>query len=357
MTLLDVGAAPSVSRHPTRLGAWAIAIAAGGAVVAIATATAFGPVGVGPVDAVRVLIDRIPGVALEHGVSPTRAAIVVDVRLPRVLLAALVGAVLATAGGAYQATFRNTLADPYLLGVSAGAGLGVTLALTRTGLDLGALGPGVTLAAFVGALIAVALAFSLGTTAGGRSGVSLILAGVAVSALCSALQTFLLQRDDESIRDVYAWLLGRFNTAGWSEVRSLAPVAIVTLAVLVGAARRLDLLSLGDDEAQSLGLDPRRLRLVVVIAATLATAAAIAVSGLIGFVGIVVPHTIRLIVGGSYRRILPLAVFAGAAFLCLADLGARTLLAPAEIPIGVITAAIGAPFFLLLMRASRLRGI
>jgi iron complex transport system permease protein len=326
-------------------------------VLAIVIATSFGAVGLGPFDSLAVLIDRIPGVAIDPGVSATRSAIVVDVRLPRVLLSALVGAVLATAGGAYQATFRNTLADPYLLGVSAGAGFGVTLALAESGLGLGAVGPGITIAAFVGALIAVGLAFTLGTSAGGRSGVSLILAGVAVSALCSALQTMLLQRDDEAIRDVYAWLLGRFNTAGWDEVRNLAPIAIVTLAVLVGAARRLDLLALGDEEAQSLGLDPRRLRLVVVIAATLATAAAIAVSGLIGFVGIVVPHTIRLIVGASYRRILPLAVFGGAAFLCLADLGARTLLAPAEIPIGVITAVIGAPFFLLLMRTSRVRGM
>lgn len=343
-------------QHPTRLRPATLVLAAAVAVVAIVIATAFGAVGAGPGDALVVLIDRMPGVAIDHHVPATRAAIIVDVRLPRVMLAAIVGAVLATAGAAYQATFRNSLADPYLLGVASGAGLGVTVIITGTASTLGAIGPMITAGAFVGALGAVGLAYLLGTNAAGRSGVSLILAGVAVSALCAALQTFLLQRDDEAIRDVYAWLLGRFNTAGWAEVRNVAPLAAVSIVVLLGAARRLDLLALGDDEARSLGLDPRRLRLLVVVAATLATAAAIAVSGLIGFVGIVVPHAIRLLVGGSYRRILPLAVFAGAAFLCLADLGARTLLAPAEIPIGVLTAVVGAPLFLLLMRTSSVAG-
>lgn len=317
-------------------------------------ATAFGAVGISPTDAAAVLVDKLPGIDVSRDVSPTIAAIITEVRLPRVLLAALVGAVLASAGGAYQATFHNALADPYLLGVASGAGLGVTIALTDTGSVLGTTGPVVTAAAFVGALIAVGLAYSLGTAAGGRSGASLILAGVAVAALFAALQTLLLQRDDEAIRDVYAWLLGRFNTAGWDEVALLAPIAAVTLAVLIGAARHLDLLALGDDEAQSLGVRPARLRLIVVVAATLATAAAVSVSGLIAFVGIVVPHAIRLRAGPSYRRILPLSVFGGAAFLCLADLGARTLLAPAEIPIGVLTAIVGAPFFLLLLRTSRI---
>lgn len=344
------------SGHPTRLGVAPLIAGALCAAVAIVVACSFGAAGVGPADALRVLLDRIPGIDVGHDASPTVAAIVVDVRLPRVLLAAIVGAVLATAGGAYQATFRNPLADPYLLGVAAGAGLGVTLALTDDKTGLGSLGFDVTGFAFVGAILAVGLVYLLGTSAGGRSGASLILAGVVVSALFSALQALLLQRDDEAVRDVYAWLLGRFNTAGWSEVRNLAPVALATIAVLVGCSRRLDLLALGDDEAKSLGVDPGRLRLVVIVIATLATAAAVAVSGLIGFVGIVVPHAIRLRVGSSYRRVLPLAALGGAAFLCLADLGARTLLAPAEVPIGVLTAVAGAPFFLLLLRTSRVPG-
>jgi iron complex transport system permease protein len=178
---------------------------------------------------------------------------------------------------------------------------------------------------------------------------------VAVASLCGAFQTLLLQRDDEAVRDVYSWLLGRFNVAGWHDARLLAPFALVALVVLLASARRLDLLALGDDEARALGVDVDRLRIVVVTAATLATAAAVAVSGLIGFVGIIVPHAIRLRAGLSYRRILPLAALLGAPFLCLADLCARTALAPAEIPIGVVTAAVGAPFFLILLRTSRLR--
>jgi iron complex transport system permease protein len=331
--------------HPTRLPPLAITAGAAVTLAAVVIATAFGAVGISPGQAVAVLVDALPGIELQHDASPTVAAIITEVRLPRVLLAAAVGAVLATAGGAYQATFHNPLADPYLLGVASGAGLGVTFAISDTGSSLGATGPVIT--------GPVALAYSLGRAAGGRSGASLILAGVAVAALFAALQTLLLQRDDEAIRDVYAWLLGRFNTASWDELALLAPFAAVTLSVLVGSSRRLDVLALGDDEAQSLGVHPARLRLLVVVTATLATAAAVAVSGLIAFVGIVVPHAIRLRTGPSYRRILPLCVFGGATFLCLADLGARTLLAPAEIPIGVLTAIVGAPFFLLLLRTSR----
>jgi iron complex transport system permease protein len=339
--------------HPTRLGRRPIVIAAVGTVGAMVVATSFGAVGVSPLDVLAVLAGTIPGVDAGDDVAPTIAAIITEVRLPRVLLASLVGAVLACAGGAYQATFHNALADPYLLGIASGAGLGVTVALTDSGSALGTTGPVVTTAAFAGALVAVALAYALGTAPGERSGSSLILAGVAVAAMFAAMQTLLLQRDDEAIRDVYAWLLGRFNTAGWNDVALLAPIALITLTVIVGAARHLDLLALGDDEAQSLGVRPARLRLIVVVVATLATAAAVSVSGLIGFVGIVVPHAIRLMVGSSYRRILPLSVFGGAAFLCLADLGSRTLLSPAEIPIGVLTAIVGAPFFLLLLRARK----
>lgn len=332
---------------------WWLAVPAVVAVGAAVLSVAVGPIGVSPTDAFLVVVDRLPMVSVDHGVAPTTAAIISEVRLPRVLLAGMVGSVLATAGGAYQATFRNPLADPFLLGAAAGAGLGVTVALSGAGAQLGDSGAAVTLAAFVGAMIAVAMAYRLGASAGERSGASLILAGVAVAALLSAVQNLLLQQDDEAIRDVYSWLLGRFNVAGWDEVGLLLPTAVVTLAALVASGRRLDLLALGDDEAHALGVDAGRLRLVVVSAATLATAAAVAVSGLIGFVGIVVPHAIRLRVGPSYRRILPLSLILGAPFLCLADLLARTLLSPAEIPIGVITAIAGAPFFLYLLHRTR----
>jgi iron complex transport system permease protein len=349
-----VAAVPRRRAHPARLPWPWLAAALALTLVALAVAVTFGPAGVAPGAVARTLLDALPFVHVDDGLDGPLGAVVTQVRLPRVLLAALVGCVLASAGGAYQATFGNPLGDPYLLGVAAGAGLGVTLSLTGTGRALGTPGVLTTLAAFGGALVAAALAYALGRDAdGGRTTAALILAGVAVAALCSALQAFLLQRDDEAVRDVYSWLLGRFNVAGWSQVRLLAPIALVSVGVIVACARRLDVLGLGDDEAAALGVDPARVRRTVIVAATLGTAAAVAVSGLIGFVGIIVPHTVRLVAGSSYRRVLPLAAIGGAGFLALADLVARSVLAPAELPIGVVTAIVGAPCFLVVLRTRR----
>jgi iron complex transport system permease protein len=176
---------------------------------------------------------------------------------------------------------------------------------------------------------------------------------VAVSAFFAAGQTYLLQQHVETLREVYSWLLGRLSTAGWHDVRLLLPYAAITTVVILLLRRELDVLSVGDDEAASLGLHPQRSRYLLVIAASLATAAAVAVSGLIGFVGVIVPHTVRLLAGPSYRAILPLSMLFGAAFLTLADVAARTLSSPAELPIGVVTALIGAPFFVVVLRTSR----
>jgi iron complex transport system permease protein len=320
------------------------------ALVAVAVAASFGPLAL-PVPAVlRELADRLPLVEVDSGLSALERGVLVDVRLPRVLLAFTVGAVLATSGASYQGVFRNPLADPYLLGVAAGAGLGATIALTGA-TSLGRPGALAPVLAFVGALVAVALAYVLGASVDReRTNASLILAGVAIAALLTAVQTFLLQRDDEAVRDVYSWLLGRFNTTGWNDLRTVAPYAAVSLLLLIPLGRRLDVLAVGDDEAQALGAHPRRTRLLVVAGASLGTAAAVAVSGLIGFVGIIVPHAIRITAGTSYRRILPLAALVGGAFLCLTDLAARTVLAPAEIPISVVTACVGAPSFLVILR-------
>ncbi|HWO62894.1 MAG TPA: iron ABC transporter permease, partial [Umezawaea sp.] len=206
----------------------------------------------------------------------------------------------------------------------------------------------------VGAIAAVALTYALaaGGAGGDRSPATLILAGVAVSAFLSAGQTFLMQRDADAIREIYSWLLGRLGTAGWRDVLLVLPYAVVTAAVVLVHRRDLDVLSVGDEEAAGLGLDPQRTRYVLAAAASLGTAAAVSVSGLIGFVGIIVPHTVRLLAGASYRTILPVSMLMGGAFLVLADLVARTAAAPAEIPIGVVTAFLGAPFFVLVLRTS-----
>ena len=284
-----------------------------------------------------------------EGVSEQASTILANLRLPRVLVGGLVGASLAASGAAYQAVFRNPLADPYLLGSAAGAGLGATIVVAYG--PSGSVELTVPLAAFVGALVGVGLAYGLGRSSlGGRAATSLVLAGVAVASFLTAVQTFLQQQRSETLRQVYTWILGRLGTTGWDDVRLALPSVLLAVATLWAVRRLLDVIEVGDVEAESLGLHVGRLRLVVVAAASLATAAAVAVGGLIGFVGIIVPHTVRLMVGGSYRSVLPLSVLFGASFLILVDLIARTVVSPAEIPIGVITAVVGAPFFVAVLR-------
>jgi iron complex transport system permease protein len=287
---------------------------------------------------------------------------VVDLRLPRVVLGLLVGAMLSLAGGCYQGVFRNALADPYILGVAAGAGLGATAAVVigvASGIKDGASTSDLLPAlAFGGALFAVAITYGLGAAGRGiRTPVALVLAGVAVANFLVAIQTYLLQRNTNTIREVYSWILGTVATDGWGKVLLLLPYAILTAVVVLVHRRELDVLGVGDDEASSLGLHPQRSRLILIVAASLGTAAAVAVSGLIGFVGIIVPHTIRLMAGTSYRAILPLSLLFGAAFLALCDLAARTVMAPSELPIGVVTAFIGAPFFVVVLRTARRVGL
>ena len=299
------------------------------------------------------LLDRLPFVSVDSGMSDADWNVIWQVRMPRVVLAGIVGAMLSLAGASYQGVFRNPLVDPYLLGAAAGAGLGATIVFTvaRSATANWPVDPAPTVA-FAAALLTVMVTYVVGAAFGGtRSGVTLVLAGVAVTSLVTAVQTFLLQRHSEVVREVYSWILGTLSTARWSDVRMVLPYVAVATVVLLLHHRHLDLLRVGDDEAASLGAPVARVRLVVVIAATLGTAAVVAVSGLIGFVGIVVPHLIRMVSGASYQRVLPLSVLLGAAFLILADIPGRVLTDPAETPIGVVTAFLGAPFFLVVLRA------
>jgi iron complex transport system permease protein len=299
------------------------------------------------------ILDHLPLVHLHSGLTDTEATIVWEFRMPRVVLGLLVGAMLSIAGGSYQGAFRNPLADPYLLGVGAGAGLGATIAIVANVSRGGSFGP-LQLAAFAGALAAAGVTYVLGTSTGqGRSPAALILAGVAVTSFFTAFQTYLQQKNADTIREVYSWILGRLSTASWRDVGVMLPYMLVTCAVLLSYRRVLDVMAVGDEEAGSLGISVGRARLVVILAATLGTAVAVSVSGLIVFVGIIVPHTVRLLVGRSYRVILPFSLLFGAGFLTLSDLLARTLLQPAEVPIGVITAFFGAPFFLTVLRTNR----
>ncbi|MFG1944819.1 FecCD family ABC transporter permease [Nonomuraea sp. NPDC048826] len=309
-----------------------------------------GAADISPRQVVLQVADWLPFVSVDAGLSPVEQGLLYELRLPRVLLAAVVGGLLAMAGAGYQGVFRNPLADPYLLGAAAGAGLMTTVAVVLL--------PGSALttpvAAFAGAVGGVFLAYALGSAAGRTGGgtATLVLAGVAVTSFLTAIQTFVQQLGVEELRRVYSWILGDVG-GGWPQIWMVLPYAVVSAAVLLVHGRMLDVLAVGDEEAGALGVRAARVRLVVLLAASMATAAAVAVSGLIGFVGIVVPHVVRRLAGGSYRSVLPLSLIGGAAFLVLADLLARTVIAPAELPIGVVTMFVGAPFFVAVLRMTR----
>jgi iron complex transport system permease protein len=341
-------ALPTRLAEPTRLSWWSVGVVTTLVAVALVTGALLGPADIAVSQVLRELLSHVPGLGIESGLTGIQQDILWSWRFPRVVLGMMVGGTLALSGAAYQGVFRNPLADPYLLGIAAGAALGATLAIV-SGLPAALLVP----SAFVGGVGAVAATFALGRTMGDRSATTLILAGVAVASFLTALTTFVQQRNSESLREIFAWILGRLSTSGWTEVGLLAPYAAVSIVVMLSYRRTLDMLAVGDGEAASLGVDVNRVRTVVVLAATAGTAAAVAVSGLIAFVGIIVPHAVRLFVGTSYRVVLPLSLLSGAGFLVAADIAARGVMAPAELPIGVVTSFLGAPFFILVLRTSR----
>jgi iron complex transport system permease protein len=321
-----------------------------GLVVVILISTAVGPADLSIPTVAGILLSHVPLLHFHTSTSAINRAIVWDIQLPRVILGGIVGAMLAAGGASYQGVFRNALADPYLLGIAAGAGLGATIVIVASSGSTTWL----PAAAFVGGAVAVTLTYMVGAKFGGRSsGTSVVLAGVAVAALFTAIQTSLLQQHAPDLQSVYSWILGSLAGATWSNVWLILPYAVVSATVLLMHRRLLDVLRLGEEEAASLGVNTRRVRLIVVAAATLGTAAAVSVSGLIGFVGIIVPHMVRLTTNASYRVVMPVSIVGGAAFLILADMAAHTIESPAEVPLGVVTALVGAPFFIFVLRSRR----
>ena len=263
-----------------------------------------GAADISPWQVILQMADWLPFVTVDSGLAPIEQGLLYELRLPRVLVAAVVGGLLAMAGAGYQGVFRNPLADPYLLGAAAGAGLTATVAIVL----LPALAAYIPAAAFAGAVGGVFLAYALGNTAGRSGGTAtLVLAGVAVTSFLTAIQTFIQQFKVEELQRIYSWILGDVG-GGWDQFWLVLPYAVVSAVLLLLHGRMLDVLSVGDEEATSLGLRASRVRLFVLLAAVLATAAAVAVSGLIGFVGIVVPHVVRRLAGGSYRSVLPLSL-------------------------------------------------
>ncbi|MFQ5859931.1 MAG: FecCD family ABC transporter permease [Dehalococcoidia bacterium] len=318
-------------------------------------AASFGSVAIPQGTLLKIVAARLPFLDLAPDWPASWETIVWQLRLPRLVLAALVGASLASAGATYQGLFRNPLADPYLIGVAAGAGLGATVVLvTPVPLYLGGVSL-LPLAAFGGALAAVSIAYTLARQGGTIPLTSLILAGVAIAALAGAITSLLMIRSDPDIRPLLGWLMGGFATSHWEQALMVLPYVLPSLLVMLAYSRILNLLQLDEEQAKQLGVHVERTKLVLIVAASLATAAAVSVSGLIGFVGLLAPHAVRLVWGPDHRFLLPMAMLVGAGFLVLADLAARTVVSPGELPVGVVTAFCGVPFFLYLLRATRQR--
>ncbi|HCM27268.1 MAG TPA: iron ABC transporter permease [Treponema sp.] len=310
----------------------------------LAASVCSGSVRISLAELFRAFASRVSG-----GEGGTAGTIVFELRLPRSLLAAAVGAALAASGAGFQGVFRNPLADPYVIGASSGAALGAALAITFGAADLGPISS-TSLFAFGGALAATGLAFALSRTVADPPPASaLLLAGTALSALFSALLSLVLVIKDKDLHTVYYWLLGGFGVSTWNDLVSTVPVMALGIAIVMLASRPLDLLAFGEESASSLGLDVRKARAAAVVGASLAAAAAVGAAGIVGFVGLVAPHAARLVVGPGHRRLVPTAALVGAVLVLLADLFARTVASPLELPIGVVTALVGAPFFLYLL--------
>jgi iron complex transport system permease protein len=301
----------------------------------------------------QVIAARISGRTLPAEITPAFATILFDLRLPRTLLVALTGAALAGSGAGYQGLFRNPLADPYLIGVASGAGLGAVIAMSihwpYTDLSLYV----VPVAAFAGALLTVGAVYLLARVGRTIPTTNLILAGVAVSSFATSMTSFLMLYSTGELRRAIVWLLGGSTLSGWQPVIAILPYTVLGLGTLLTMGHSLNVLQFGDEQAHQLGLDVERSRRIIIVATTITTAAAVAFCGIIGFAGLVVPHLIRLVWGSDYRRLLPLSMLGGAAFLLLADILARVILPGQELPVGIITALGGAPFFMWVLRRAK----
>jgi iron complex transport system permease protein len=336
----------------TRVGARTLLLALGVIFVgSVLLALAVGTVSIDPGAVVGILLDRF-GIQSGLAFSDTQDAVLWSIRLPRVVLAAVVGAGLAVAGVGFQGIFRNPLADPQVIGVSSGAAVGAVAAILALEASIGSLaGP---IGGVVGALAAGTLVYRSARHAGRTEVVTLVLAGFAVAAIGSAAAGFAsVAADDPRLGGALFYTLGSLSIATWRLVAFTAPFILAGILMMPVAARRLDLVLLGEREAAHLGVDVDRLRMLVMVAGALVVGAAVAATGVIGFVGLLVPHAIRLVAGPGHRVLIPASALGGAVLVVLTDLVARTVASPLEVPVGLLTAILGGPVFLLLLRRTR----
>ncbi len=308
-----------------------------------------GSVKVKPFRSITILLQSILG--LKESGTETERAIILSLRVPRALLAGLVGAGLSVSGAIFQSLLRNPLADPYILGVSSGSAVGAIIAIL---MGLSTLSFGLPLASFIGALLTIIIVFNFGRQDGKIHPNTLLLAGVIIGSFLSALIMFFISiSQKEELHTIIFWLMGDFSFSNTQAVRIVFPYIFLGFISLYLQARKLNLILSGEESALQMGVDVERLKLISYLLASLVTAASVSVCGLIGFVGLIVPHSVRLIFGPDHRLLLPSAALIGASFLIASDTFARTLLAPTELPVGVVTAAFGGPFFIYLLRTRK----
>ena len=321
--------------------------------IAAIASVAIGSVYIKPSEILRIIADWLPWVQIDPDWPASFAAIVLEIRLPHMVLVALTGAALSSSGAAYQGLFRNPLSDPYLIGVSSGAGLGAVAAMSiQWPAEMGGylLIPA---AAFVGAVLTVLVVYNLARVGGMVPLTTLILAGVAVGAFTSAITSFLMLRSDEQIYRAVSFLMGGTPMAGWMPVVAALPYMLIGMLLLSLSGHMLNVLQFGEEEARQMGLNVEHAKLFIIITASLTTAAAVAFSGIIGFIGLTVPHIIRMVWGPDYRCLIPLSIIGGAVALLAADVLARILMSPSTLPVGIVTAIGGAPFFLWILRRAK----
>lgn len=320
--------------------------------VAAVVATSLGSVNIPLKSVLGILASRLPGIGglIEPSWSAAHETIVLKVRLPRVLLALVVGGGLSVAGVLFQGSLRNPLADPYIIGVSSGASLGAAVGLLLV-IPRGIVSHGfLPLFAFAGALLATSAVARLGQRRGRLEPTSLLLAGVAIGAFLTAVVSLLMVLRIENLQDVYLWLMGSLSGRSWSQLFMAAPYVLVGLLLALWLATDLNVYLLGEEAAHSLGIDVQRVQRLILTIGSLMAAACVAVTGVIGFVGLMVPHALRLVIGAEHRKLMLHSLWVGAIFLLAADTLARTVFSPLEIPVGIITAFVGGPFFIYLLK-------
>lgn len=328
-------------------------------VLCIVISASFGSADITVTDSLKIIASKIPFVGKYMNISKIAdvyLTIVWQIRMPRILLAGLVGCGLSVVGAAYQGLFRNPLADPHILGVSSGAALGATIAmLSGIGvqfLSLGMIGS----CAFVGALLTAFVVYQLSCVGNKLPVVNILLTGIAVSTMLSSVIAFLMTFHHDKIEKVYLWTMGSFSASTWDRVCFLAIITAICCGVIILFSSELDVITTGNDTAESLGINTAKIKKILIIAASLQVAACVSVSGIIGFVGLVIPHCIRLISGPRHKVLLPLSCLGGAIFMIICDTISRIAAAPSEIPVGVITAILGTPYFIFLLQRNK-RGV